>query len=314
MIMLEDDDLPRVGFAVLSHGNPEQLKRLFQALDRQYDSPAIACHHDFGQADLDVEAFGDNVRFVQPHIKTGWGRFSVVQAGLEAIRLIYSDLIIPQWFVLLSAADYPVMRGLDVRKFLAETHCDTFLDARPIEPHARGDATAAGTANPKLGHFDSVDNQRLKRAFYTSREVWFPILRKDPRLRLGRYTFRSSWKVNGVYDDFPGFYGDHWFCGNARTAAILLHPTERHLNLQRHLKSRTQADETYYQTVLMNEPGFTACLDNKRFAEWNGGGAHPLLLQEQQVEEVLASGAFFARKFAHDSLALDRIDAALSGE
>jgi hypothetical protein len=302
----------RIGFTVLSHGSAGQLKRLFDALDREYDNPSIACHHDFGQAPLNTTDFGHNVRFVKPHIPTGWGRFSVVRAQLAALKLIYSDRVTPEWFFHLSASDYPTMPGQSIREILGAAKFDVLLDARPVHAGTVSKANVIGEANPKLNHFNSPANQALKRRFYTAREFWIPILRRDPNWRVGRHTIRYG-EAKGIHKELPAFYGDHWFAGNRKTAALLLNPTAKHIALQRHLSHRTQTDETYFQTVLMNEPGLTVCRDNKRFAEWNGGGAHPMFLGEGQLDEMLHSGAFFARKFRHDAPVLDRIDEALTG-
>lgn len=302
-----------IGFTLLSHSSSAQLKRLIEALNREYDEPPIACHHDFGQSPLDPADFSKNVHFVRPHFLTGWGRFSIVQATLAAIKLLYSFERRPDWFIHLSASDYPVRCGRDVRHLLAAAECDAFLDARALEPGATAKASLDGAPNNKLVHFSSPQNECIKRRFYTSREIWIPLIRTKPRLRLGRYTIRTSWRVKGVYDDFPAFYGDHWFCANAKVAEMLCTPSERHSRLQRHLARRTQVDETYFQTLIMNQPGLKVFLDNKRFAEWNGGGAHPMLLEERQLQQILSSGAFFARKFVAGSPILDRIDAALRG-
>ena len=308
-VVQQPRNFPIIGFVILSHGAQAQLERLIQVLDDEYDSPPIACHHDFGQAPLDTSVFGKNVAFVRPHFRTSWARFSVVEAELAALQLLYERT--PDWFVLLSASDYPITAGTDVRKQLAVTEFDVFLDARPVKGSSTPSCSTSCEPNPKLGHFDSVANHRITRLFYTSIEIWIPIIRFRPKLRLGRYTYRPGWKVRKVYDDWPCFYGDHWFCGNSKTAKVLLAPTSKHLLLRRHLRHRTHTDETYFHTVIMNEAGLKVCRDNKRFAEWNGGGAHPMFLGPEQVDEMLASGAFFARKFEHDSPVLDQIDSAL---
>jgi hypothetical protein len=301
---------PTVGFTVLSHGSADQLRRLCACLNREYDEPWIACHHDFGQAPLDTKNFKKNVRFVEPHIATGWGRFSVVRAQLAALKILYSDPVAPDWFFHLSASDYPIMAGRKVRKILGESDCDGFLDARPIDVGTSPKANVVGDTNPKLSHFDAPANRSIKRRFYMARELWIPILRRDPKWRVGRHTIRYG-EIEGVYANMPAFYGDHWFAGNRKTAALLLNPTAQHNALQHHLLGRTQTDETYFQTVLMNEPDMKLCRDNKRFAEWNGGGAHPMFLGEEQLDQMLNSGAFFARKFKQAAPVLDRIDEAL---
>src|SRR5438045_3613582 len=97
-----------VGFVILSHSNPQQLVRLVRTLQRVYDNPPIVCHHDFSQCPLFPVVLPSEIRLVTPHIKTRWGRFSVVEAGLRALEMLYRDAA-PDWFVLLSGADYPTM-------------------------------------------------------------------------------------------------------------------------------------------------------------------------------------------------------------
>ena len=50
---------------------------------------------------------------------------------------------------------------------------------------------------------------------------------------------------------------------------------------------------------------------NRRFEEWNGGGAHPQWLTSSELDTMFASGRHFARKFRPDDPVLDQIDEAL---
>jgi Core-2/I-Branching enzyme len=298
-----------IGFIILSHGGSLQLTRLIDGLNSAYGKPPIVCHHDFGQSRIPIEHFESNVTFVQPHVATGWGKFSVVEASLKALALLYESSR-PDWFFLLSAGDYPVVSGAQVRAQLTASRCDVYMDARALEAGDLPRARTEGARNPKLSHFDDLPNVKIKKRFYLSREFWLPIVRRTPRLRIGRYTWRPGLRKPSVLDRVRCFYGDHWFHANAKAAQVLLSPTEEHLALRRHLANRTQADEAYYQTVLMNDPTLTVNLDNKRFAEWNGGGAHPMILEPRQVPEILASGAFFARKILHSEVP-DMLDASI---
>ena len=202
------------------------------------------------------------------------------------------------------------MSGKRVREILATADCDAFLDARAPDETARPAATIFGSENPKLSHFNNT--RRIKGKFYLSREIWLPIIRFKPRLRIGRHTLRPDFFPKNPYRGLPCFYGDTWFGGKAKVARTLINPTAKHRELAQHLKYRTQVDETYWHTVLMNEVGLTICRDNKRFAEWNGGGAHPMILGEAQLDEMMASGAFFARKFQLGSAVLDMLDRRLA--
>src|SRR3712207_6164283 len=95
-----------VGFVVLSHRSPDQLLGLVHVLGELYGDPPIACHHDFSQSDLDVRHFPANVHFVRPSLRTGWGKWSLVEASLQSIDRLYQAAD-PDIFFLISAADYP---------------------------------------------------------------------------------------------------------------------------------------------------------------------------------------------------------------
>jgi hypothetical protein len=302
-----------IGFVIASHEADGKLDRLIAALNREYVDPPIVVHHDFGQAAIDTMRFSANVRFVHPHVATGWGRWGTVEGMLRAVELLYQDGQ-PDWFFFLSAADYPCRAGETVRAELAQSSCDAFADVRPLEPGIEPQATLVGELNPRLSHFASPGNQDIKWRFYKGRQFWVPIIRTTPRLRLGKLTWRPRWEARNPYESFPCYYGDFWFGANARVAHLLCDPDERHLRLRRYLRNRPQVDESYVQTVLANEQGLTVCRDNRRFAEWNGGGRSPINLTLVQVDEILNSGAFFARKFGAGNEVTDAIDRNLASD
>ncbi|HEY1143645.1 MAG TPA: beta-1,6-N-acetylglucosaminyltransferase [Sphingomicrobium sp.] len=300
-----------VGFVILSHRPGEQLSRLISVLDREYATPPIVCHHDFGQAQLDTSTFGTNVRFVQPSLPTRWGRFTLVEAVLEGLKLLYRDEG-PDWFFLLSAQDFPVMSGRGVVAEVERTGCDAFIDLRPLDPAARSAAEIAGPESPVVSFYSEEWNRAMKRRFYLSPQYWLPTLRLWPRPRVGKVTYRPDREGSHPYGPaFKCFYGDMWFGASRRAAQVLINPTDKHRALQRHFRNRTFSDESYWHTVLANTPGLSLWRDNRRFARW-GGNTGPETLNEADLDAIAASNAFFARKFEAGSPVLDRIEERLA--
>lgn len=298
---------PSIGFVILSHRAPDQVYRLIDTLGKLYNNPPIVCHHDFGQAPLDRDRFPANVRFVDDWVATGWGTWSVVDAFLRALATLYTDGG-PDWFVLLSGADYPVQSSDAVLAELRDSGCDAFIDVHQIDP-SPAVATLVGAINPMLRHLDRDESLKTKWQFYLARQFWVPIIRRRPRWRLGRFTIRLPWSQRGVLTaDYSLWWGEHWFTGNRRVAKTFLEPTPQVRALQRHLRWRAFPEEAYYQTVLCNTAGLVLNKSNKRFTEWNGGGAHPMTLGVSDVPAALSSGMHFARKFDENSVALDAID------
>jgi len=274
-----------------------------------YDNPPIACHHDFAQCPFSPDEFPSEVRFVSPHINTRWGQFSLVAAALRALKLLYRD-VAPDWFVLMSGADYPTMRSEKVLEELASGGVDALLDFREItDVPSNSDFPSA--ENPALRYYDSPEHLALAWQRYVGSNVWFPIIRSGPRI--GRHTIYlpfPAWRLP-FGPRFKAFCGDQWFTGNQKVAEILLNPTDKHMQLRRHLRLRTVPDECYYHTILGNTPHLRISRATRRFADWRCGG-HPRNLGLSDLTAITSSNAYFARKFAPDSPVLNEIDRMLS--
>ena len=117
-----------IGFLLITHTQPDQVRRLIHRLNAIFDQPSIVCHHDFAQSNLPIEECPGNVSFVLPHHPTGWGIFSTVEATVHAIRQMYEAPASPDWFVLLSGADYPIKSAVHIRRDLASLRCDACIE------------------------------------------------------------------------------------------------------------------------------------------------------------------------------------------
>lgn len=303
---------PLIGFVILSHEGDGKLARLVSALGREYDSPPIAVHHDFSQAAIDRAAFPANVVFVKRWVPTSWANWSVVEGALRAFRLVLDSAAV-EWTFLLSASDYPIRNGDEVRRILASEPSDALIDMRPCVRGLISVAILIGATNPVMDFEDSPINHALKTRFMMSPQLWIPIIRRKPRWRVGRLTWRPPFAGRHPFSARrPAFYGDHWWAGNRRAVEAVLAPSGFAKRVRRHLRRRTQPDESYYCTVLAADEELTLCLDNRRYAEWNGGGAHPQLLTENDLAAMFASAGYFARKFSDNAPVLDAIDAHLA--
>ena len=301
---------PSVGFVILSHQSGGQLKRLVRTINQLYDAPSIACHHDFSQAELNVSRFSPNVRFVQPSRRTAWGRMMTVEAALDALQLLYADGG-PDWFVLLGLSDYPIMSAAAVLNDLAQSKCDALLDYRSV---GGPDIEPAFSANPAIRQFDNEGSLRRAARWYLATQLWLPV--PKPKIgggwRLGRQTWLLplNYPFSPFDKTFLCYRGSHWFTGSRRAADVLLKPAKKHMALRRHFARRAVPEESYYQSVLVNA-NLKIDRHNRRFEDWNGGGAHPQWLTSTELEAMFASGCHFARKFRPDDPVLDQIDEAL---
>lgn len=304
-----------LGFVILSHRNPAQLARLCATLNQLYDFPPISVHHDVSQSPLDTSTFSGNVRFVVKPAVTSWGRWSLVEATLLALRQLY-DFADPDYFALISAVDYPVAPPERVMSELHRGGADALLDHYSLEDALRGVLTVS---DPHLQHHRLPHNVRLAAIRYLWLTAKVPVIRFRPPAfsttlerypRLGAHTLSIQLRAPlAPYSDrYRCYVGSQWFTGSRRSAHVLLKPNGQDLRLQQHLRRRLVPDESYVQTVLCNRPGLNIVGETRRFAHWPDHLDHPAELDESYLPQLTTLQPHFARKFKEDAPVLDRLD------
>jgi hypothetical protein len=302
----------KIGFAILSYNAAEQLFRLVKTLNAVFGHPPIVCHHDFSKCSLDGARFPANVRFVHPHLVTGWGDITVSVALLKAFRLLRSyDQ--PDWFVALSGSDYPVRPAGEIVAELSNTPYDAYLDSRELLYRALPPGQTA-----QDGGFGRPGWIPLAYERYCRYRFWWPRPSKA-LLRSGAFPFRREYVSirNHRLDCMMRWFqcnrpsriygGDFWFQANQKAIGRLLDDPWLP-RLIRYYRRRAVPEESLFHTALCNQPDLRICKDHKRYADWTGGGDHPKWLEVSDVPKILASGALFARKFRQDGIVTDFID------
>lgn len=299
---------PPLGFVILSHTASGQLPRLVDTLNRLYDRPPIAIHHDFSQAALAIDDFPSNVAFVDPSIRTRWSHISCTYALIAALRLLYRRNA-PDWFTFLSASDYPVLAGDRVVAELQRNAFDLYLDHQLVElnPPPLDDPPPSCIGSHR------VEWRRMAYDRYVAKEYRYPSLTRRLTYTHRRIILRSPWLLapfQPFASDWKCYAGDFWFTGNGKAADILMRSTTDHARTFRHFENRFCPDEALIHTILANQPGLRICNDNKRFANWFGQEAHPRTVDLGDLEVLSGSRYHFARKFAPDpsSAVLAEID------
>jgi hypothetical protein len=297
-----------LGFVVLSHDRPKQLGRLVRRLVSLYQAP-IVVHHDFDKSILDVDTFRDlPVRFVRPHVRTAWGSFTVCEALLKALALLYQWRD-PEWFVVLSASDYPLVGKERLHGDLVASPFDAHIDRRRIT-HAALRPGAAAVVGPPFG-FDTADYGILAYDRYLAVHIRnVPSVTRRLRLTRRDITLRHPW-VTRLRSPFTGgrycYAGEAWFSGNRKTAHALLTPSPFRTQLSNYYRSRPNVDESFAHTVICNA-GLTVSGNARRYIDWSQPLPHPKTLDGSDLSRMLASGCWFARKFAEDDPVLDTLD------
>lgn len=301
---------PPIGFVLTTHGNAEQLLFLCERLSAMFDDAPIAIHHDFSQTKIDPFLFPKNVTFVRNWLRTSWCSFSVTEGQHRALELLYGQSD-PDWFVLLSAADYPIQTADFILNDLYSHDFDVYLDHREIRrctlpaPADRGDFP-----------FTQPFWERVAFERYVAMEFRFRLAYKLKLKRKALY-LRSpaiTERFTPFNDGMKCFAGDHWLTGNRKTANTLLDRNATYSDLFRHFQSKRCAEEGFNHTILGNTAGLNICPDNKRYTDWTGCVDHPRTLTGADHAELLASADHFARKFAFVPESLRELDRLVAGK
>ncbi|MEH2181704.1 beta-1,6-N-acetylglucosaminyltransferase [Nostoc sp.] len=292
-----------IGFILLTHNKPLQTYRLINKLNSMFNYPLIVCHHDFSKSDLSVNSLSKNVLLVRPHIETKWADFSVEEATVKAIKVMYENPEAPDWFVYLSGADYPIKTARQILDELTSNSYDAYVEHEQITYEKyKSDAIP-----PDMSWLKNSYQRYCTKSFsFHSLIKYFAQMNIEIRLEhplLTKLFLPFSKK-------FACFSGSQWFSANRKAAEHIIDFHGQRNAVTLHYSQARYTEEAYIQTILGNSPHLKLKNDCRRYVDWSTGGPHPKILLTEDLPNLLASSAHFARKFDIDidSNILDELD------
>jgi hypothetical protein len=275
-----------VVFLVLSHHQPSLVKRLVERLSDTGTALTVVHHDPRAPEPLSFNASARAMLI--PHAASvDWGAMNTVTVTLACLRWIRREIPNVGYVALLSGQDYPVMSPRSVEAELLSTEVDAFIHWEIVPS--------------KAGQMSSDWQRGASRRYY-----WHRVpgrFRPVPVPRLRRF-----------FDQVPIFAGSQWWNLSRIALDRILDAEPRLEYLTRsRFKGTYLPDEAFFQTALLNAPvGLRIANDHRRFYRFprTGGAGHPEILAIRDLDAILASNAFFARKM--DELEsrelLDRLD------
>lgn len=261
----------KLGFIISGYKRPDLMARLALALEGR----PCAIHIDakspvFGDV---VDALKDrpDVHFLPRHT-CHWGSFGHVEASLKGLRWMRETNC--DYAALLTGQCYPLRSISSFELFLTMLNGSSIIDFNAF-PHPRWEG----------GGWPRVDRFHIQ-AFGRPR----PVKLWPRRLPLGYYPYGG---------------GSYW-CLSRAAAEYILDFVDARPEFVRFFQSVLIPDEIFFQTILANSPLRSALTnDSIHYIAWTLNQPSPHILTS--VDEALASGKWFARKF-EDLAVLDAID------
>ena len=285
-------------YLVISHRHSEQVLRLVAAL-REQPAAEVYVRHDPRGSPLSrerVEAAGAHV--VEDGISVQWGGWSYTQVLLLGLGRVAREAD-PDWTLVLSGQDYPLVGHTELEAFLVREDHDAHL-------------THLWPLGPLELSGEPRDEFVLRYGYRHFGVPWLPP-RLPRRLAYGRRLPNGSLLL-GLRDPRPPGLSLHvsgdWPTLNRRALRAVLGFPVRRPELMRRYRRSFAAAESLFATALANEPGLSVGGGPHRYIDFPAGAPNPRTLTSADLPALEASGAHFARKFdlALDAGVLDALD------
>jgi Core-2/I-Branching enzyme len=306
-----------VVYLILSHRAPDQLLRLVRTLRRGSPQAQIVVSHDYCASHLDPAIFHgiSNFTLLPSRTPVAWGSWSQLARYMHALEWAEANLSFG-WIVPLSGQDYPIRPLAEIEEELERTTSDVLID-KPL--HIQRDVPSS--YGPAL--------EQDYRMWFFYRHYRLPswgLPRVVRRLSVRSPGRMPLWYLRHMAADGPIYVGlrsrtpfdaglrclkgSDWFTASSRAVARLVRAWREDADLVKHYRRTLSPVESFFHTVLLNAQDLPASLDNRRYIVWARDAAHPKLLRSEDLDDMLASGQHFARKFDLDvdSTVLDELD------
>ncbi|HUI04226.1 MAG TPA: beta-1,6-N-acetylglucosaminyltransferase [Acidimicrobiales bacterium] len=315
----------RVAYLITSYRPPRQLLRLLHTLRRgQPDAPLVVHHDRFRSAwtpDLVAPVGGVDVRTSPGPMR--WGDFSVIDATWRTLDWMMERRSF-DWVVMLSEQDYPIAPLESLEEHLEASGADVMADAVPLDqiedPILRMECNrrynyryvqlpslhVMAKLPPRVRKAIADAANRANYAMHRLQPVVTVYRYPDPLpLRLGKRPRRSPFSP-----DFPCWYGTQWVALSRRAAEGLTTFVRTHSDYVHHFARTAQPDEAATLTVVCNDPTLQLRREDLHYTRFRPGEASPDVFVRGDLDELMASGRFFARKFDIDldETILDALD------
>jgi len=308
----------RTLYLIVSHTNPAQVVRLVKTIRLNSPDSYVLIHHDYSSSALDRSLLQqmENVHVLEKYLPVTWGEFSLVEMELYCIDWLLKRAIPFDWLVLLSGQDYPIKPLAEIEHFFKNTEYDGFMEYFPaITPPAK----------PTEFGLKWKQDTGLKRFFYHYYKLPSTSVLNSVFFKLGRiFNKRQSVATlladrNGsklgirctstpFSDNFSCYAGSQWHALSYGCIQYIHDFVQQHPDFVNYYRRTVIPDESFFQTILLNNPTLKIFNDHQRYIIWDG--SKPALLRVNDFDRLINSGRHFARKFdmAQDQEILDLLD------
>jgi hypothetical protein len=253
----------------------------------------------------------------------GWGNRAQLDAVLDSLRALETTPF--DWLIVISGQDYPVRPMPELEHLLAQTEHQLFVrldeDDAVVDPPTRRDEWTF-LHDRYFRQYRWVPQRRwsrlspqLQRALSGAAKVSVQTLSRSKWLRVQRRPrgfapgLGVAAREHPFTDERPCRKGSDWFALSRPVFDDLMQEVRQSAGLLAYFRRTYIPSESFFHTLVLPKWEHLNSGSNLQFVRFRPNRAHPDTLTDDDWDDLVASGEFFARKFDPEDLELlDRID------
>lgn len=302
-------------YYIASHRLPEQLARLIEAIRRGSPNAQVVVHHDYSKSEIDRSDFEKlgSVHVLRETVAVTWGEFSQVEMSLKVFDWLIANTEF-DWLIFLSGQDYPIQPLADTERLMKDSGYDAFIQGDCIMSDCQTGTLCYDYISryyyryyklPKLPFYNALPRAVRRRVEKVRSDM--VKVQKVFRKSMRPLVFRN-WPSGGVrvgfrfpspfHGSFRCFKGSTWFSMNRKCIKRIRQVIGENTKLINYYRRTLMPDESFFQTILFNQPRLKILNDAKRFVMWDSDDvSSPEILTTEHFDKIVSSGKHFARKF-----------------
>ncbi|MCJ8281972.1 MAG: N-acetylglucosaminyltransferase [Rivularia sp. ALOHA_DT_140] len=299
----------KVCYLIMSHKNPEQIYRLIHTIKTYSPNSYILLRHNPIYCKLDISKLtkysGIDIQFVTAER----GNFSLLANYISAINWILKNNLDFDWFINLSAQDYPTQSLEKLEILLSTTQYDGFLlFFKVFSPESHW-------------NFKESCDRYLYRYRNLVLPSWIKSILKiikvvnylQPFFRINfSYGLKFGTRAKPIFNHNFSCYGGAFFSILSKNCIQYLHDFyQNNPHIVEYYKHVLLPDESFIQTILVNSKKFNLKNECKTYSDFHHSShGHPEILTENYYHLIKQDKYYFARKFDTkiNSKILDALD------
>lgn len=293
-----------LAYLIMAHAEPNHLRRLISALREEWTWFYIHVDKKASMRLFEPLHGLPQSRFIPNRVDACWGGYSLVQASLNLLTAARNANPAPDWYALISGADYPIRSNRALCDFLQSSDREHISLLEMPTPDGR-----KSLARLERFHFEGSRSRPMPKR----------VILNQTNLLLEKYYKRNYRRVLG---DIKPYASSQWWVLSRAAVDYILSFVAANPRLVQFYKHSVIPDEMFFHTILGNSPFRAKASRNLTYADWTKGiTRNPAPLTTEHVARFADPGfrlddvegigpCFFSRKFtSRDRDLLDRIDA-----